>query len=280
MLSYRHAFHAGNHADVLKHVILVALLRHLRIKDKPFVFIDTHAGAGQYNLHEGYAQKNQEFHSGISRLLKCTDLPALLQEYVTLVRNINPDGELKCYPGSPVLARKMMRSQDRMCLFELHPGDHRHLRLNMQHTHLAKVEQANGFSSLKSHLPPVERRGLVLIDPSYEDKTDYQQVKNALQDGLKRFKTGIYAIWYPMLNRPEARHLPIHLKACPLPWINVTLQVARPQEDGFGMTRSGLFVLHPPWTLKQELETALPILTQLLAQDSTAGFTLETNEDQ
>ncbi|MEO8330894.1 MAG: 23S rRNA (adenine(2030)-N(6))-methyltransferase RlmJ, partial [Gallionella sp.] len=181
MLSYRHAFHAGNHADVLKHFIEVQLLHYLAQKDKPFWYIDTHAGAGCYSLESGYATQNAEYQSGIALLWERDDLPAPLAEYVALVKRINPDGQMKLYPGSPLIALEMLREQDRMRLFELHPTDSEILQQNFAgHGSQVLMQTADGFGALKALLPPPPRRALVLIDPPYEDKQDYRRVVAAL----------------------------------------------------------------------------------------------------
>jgi 23S rRNA (adenine2030-N6)-methyltransferase len=217
MLSYRHAFHAGSHADVLKHFIEVQLLRYLAQKDKPFWYIDTHAGAGCYELESGYAAQNEEYKSGIARLWARDDLPAPLADYVALVKRINPDGQMKLYPGSPLVALELLREQDRMRLFELHPTDHEILQQNFAgHGTQVLMQEADGFGALKALLPPPPRRALVLIDPSYEDKQDYRRVVEALREGLKRFANGIYAVWYPQLQRAEAWQLPVQLKQLPV----------------------------------------------------------------
>ncbi|OGT06154.1 MAG: 23S rRNA (adenine(2030)-N(6))-methyltransferase RlmJ, partial [Gallionellales bacterium RBG_16_57_15] len=206
MLSYRHAFHAGNHADVLKHFVEVQLLRYLAQKDKPFWYIDTHAGAGCYALDSGYATQNAEYESGIARLWQRDDLPAPLAEYVELVKRLNPDGQLRLYPGSPLVALELLREQDRLRLFELHPSDSEILRENFAgHGAQVLIQAADGFGALKALLPPPPRRALVLIDPPYEDKQDYRRVTAALCEGLQRFANGIYAVWYPQLQRAEAR---------------------------------------------------------------------------
>jgi 23S rRNA (adenine2030-N6)-methyltransferase len=280
MLSYRHAFHAGNHADVLKHLVEVQLLRYLAQKDKPFWYIDTHAGAGCYALDSGYATQNAEFESGIARLWQCDDLPATLAEYVALVRHFNPDGQLKLYPGSPLVALELMREQDKMRLFELHPTDSEILRENFAgHGGQVLVHEADGFGALKALLPPPPRRALVLIDPPYEDKQDYRHVVSALRDGLKRFANGMYAVWYPQLQRAEAKQLPEQLKKLPVKnWLHVALSVQAPSADGFGMHGSGMFVLNPPWTLHGVLQETMPYLVRHLGQDMHASFTLERQE--
>jgi len=277
MLSYRHAFHAGNHADVLKHFIEVQLLRYLAQKDKPFWYIDTHAGAGCYALDSGYAAQNAEYEGGIARLWQRDDLPAALAEYVELVKRLNPDGQLKLYPGSPLVALELVREQDRMRLFELHPSDSEILRENFAGREAqVLIQAADGFGALKALLPPPPRRALVLIDPPYEDKQDYRRVVEALREGLKRFANGIYAVWYPQLQRAEARQLPEQLKQLPLKsWLHVALSVQAPSEDGFGMHGSGMFIVNPPWILHSVLQEAMPYLAQHLGQGEGTGYTLE-----
>jgi 23S rRNA (adenine2030-N6)-methyltransferase len=281
MLSYRHAFHAGNHADVLKHFIEVQLLRYLAQKDKPFWYIDTHAGAGCYSLDTGYATQNAEYESGIARLWNRQDLPAPLADYVDLIKHLNPDGQMKLYPGSPLLALELLREQDRLRLFELHPTDHDILQENFAtDSRRVLIQKADGFGALKALLPPPPRRALVLIDPPYEEKQDYQRVITALQEGLKRFANGVYAVWYPQLQRAEARQLPQQLKQLEVrSWLHVALSVQGQSADGFGMHGSGMFILNPPWTLHDELKQVMPYLVQVLGQDDGAGFELEYQEN-
>ncbi len=280
MLSYRHAFHAGNHADVLKHLIEVQLLRHLMQKDKPFWYIDTHAGAGCYALNSGYAAQNAEFESGIARLWDRNDLPTALADYVALVKAINPDKKINLYPGSPLFALHLLRAQDRLRLFELHPTDSKLLQQNFAtESARVQVQSIDGFTALKALLPPPPRRALILIDPPYEDKQDYRRVITVLNESLKRFANGIYAIWYPQLQRPEARQLPEQLKRLPVKvWLHVALSIQAPGIGGFGMHGSGLFILNPPWTLYATLHALMPYLVAQLAQDEHAKFTLEKYE--
>lgn len=281
MLSYRHAFHAGNHADVLKHFVELELLRYLVQKDKPFWVIDTHAGAGCYALDSAYAAKNAEYESGIARLWETTDLPASLAGYVALVRQLNPDGALRLYPGSPLVALHVLREQDRMRLFELHPTDYALLEQNFAgHGSRVVLQQADGFGALKALLPPPPRRALVLIDPPYEEKQDYRRVVDALQEGLKRFATGTYAVWYPLLQRSESQQLAVKLKRLPAQnWLHVALSVQTPSADGFGMHGSGLFIINPPWTLHATLREVMPRLVSLLGQDGQGSFVLEQQAD-
>jgi 23S rRNA (adenine2030-N6)-methyltransferase len=277
MLSYRHAFHAGNHADVLKHFVQMQLLQYLAQKDKPFWVIDTHAGAGCYELLSGYAAKNAEYESGIARLWDAKGLPPALAEYVALVKRLNPEGRLKLYPGSPLVSQMLLRERDRLRLFELHPSDYEILTENfIAHDKQVMVQKSDGFAALKALLPPPPRRALVLIDPPYEEKQDYKRVVEALQEGLKRFANGTYAVWYPCLQREEAERLPDKLKRLPVKsWLHVALHVQTPSADGFGMHGSGMFILNPPWTLHATLQEVMPKLVALLGQDAGARFVLE-----
>ena len=280
MLSYRHAFHAGNHADALKHFIELQLLRHLARKDKPFWYIDTHAGAGCYALDSGYATLNAEYASGIARLWQRDDLPAPLADYVESVKRFNPDGELKLYPGSPLLAARLLREQDRMRLFEMHPADNALLRENFKgYGKRVLISASDGFGALKALLPPPPKRALVLIDPPYEDKQDYRRVVAALAEGIRRFPTGVYALWYPQLQRPEAGRLPEQLKSLPVKsWLHVALSVFGPGATEVGMRGSGLFIINPPWGLQEILQNVMPYLVEVLRQDEHAGFILENQE--
>ncbi len=280
MLSYRHAFHAGNHADLLKHFVLVQLLRYFNQKDKPYWFIDTHAGAGCYKLDSTYAKKNVEYETGIARLWSRHDLPPVVADYVDQVRALNDGGKLQRYPGSPLLALNLMRDADRLRLFELHSTDAQ--LLERQFADAGKrvaIRHADGFAEIKSVLPPPPRRGLVLIDPSYEDKRDYVRLIAALKEGISRFPTGTYLIWYPLLQRGDTRQLPEKLKRLPVKsWLQVNLTVHTPSEDGYGMHGSGLIVLNPPWTLLGTLQKVMPWLTLALAQDEGADYSLEISK--
>jgi 23S rRNA (adenine2030-N6)-methyltransferase len=278
MLSYRHAYHAGNHADVLKHLVLVAIARHLGQKPSPFWIVDTHAGAGRYALESEHSKKLGEWRDGIGRLWSVPDLPASVADYVQMVRTLNPDGQLRHYPGSPWLARELLRDSDRLRLFEMHSTDLRLLQEGFAGSGRAvSITGGDGFAGLRAILPPPPRRGLVLIDPSYETRADYAAVPKALQDSLKRFATGTYAVWYPLLAKPEARQLPERLKGTgPAQWLNATLEVKAPARDGFGMHGSGMFVVNPPWTLEKTLHETLPVLTELLAQGEGARWNLES----
>ena len=277
MLAYRHAFHAGNHADVLKHLVLVQVLRHMNRKDKPYWVIDTHAGAGGYALHEASAQKNAEYADGIERLWKSKDAPAAVADYLEQIRAFNTSGALLYYPGSPAIAHQLMREQDKLRLFELHPSDHRVLDATFGAQPGVQVRCADGFVALKSLLPPKDRRAVVLLDPSYELKTDYTALRHTLTDALQRFAVGTYAVWYPVLQRRESHLLPQQLRriAGQADWLDVRMQVREPDASGFGLLGSGMFVVNPPWTLQASLHEALPWLTGVLGQFKGAHFVLE-----
>jgi 23S rRNA (adenine2030-N6)-methyltransferase len=291
MFSYRHAFHAGNHADVLKHFITIQLLQYLNQKDTAYSYIDTHSGAGVYELDGAFASKNAEYDTGIGPLWNLTDMPAPIKEYVDLIRAMNPSGKMRYYPGSPYIADKVAREQDRLRLFELHPADSKLLADNFRklEEHAAAqgirptvrgkrvlVTRGDGFASLKALLPPPSRRGLVLIDPPYEDKQDYKKTKDVLAEALGRFPTGTYAVWYPLLQRMESRQFADKLKQLPAAeWLNVVLTTKKPTPDGFGLHSSGMFILNPPYTLEPMLKEVMPWLVKALGKDSGARFTLE-----
>lgn len=282
MLSYRHAFHAGNHADVLKHLVLLQSLRHATRKEKPLWYVDSHAGAGSYALDQGYALKNGEFTGGIGRLWEAEALPPALEDYLSAIRACNPDRKLRRYPGSPWLAHAALRAQDRLRLFELHPSDH--LALQQLFESVAATEhnrtiiaRQDGFAALRAVLPPPTRRALVLIDPPYEAKQDYEHLLTAVTDCLRRFATGTYILWYPLLQRPEPHRMVERLKRLVSDnWLDVTLSVQAPAATGFGMHGSGLFIINPAWTLPALLADTLPALRARLALDDSADFTLES----
>lgn len=277
MLAYRHAFHAGNHADVLKHLVLVQVLRHMNRKEKPYWVIDTHAGAGGYPLHEASAQKNAEYAEGIERLWNRKDAPEAVQDYLAQIRAFNTGGHLLYYPGSPAIAHQLMRPQDKLRLFELHPTDHRVLDATFGAQPGVQVRCADGFVSLKSLLPPQGRRAVVLLDPSYELKTDYAALRNTVSDALQRFAVGTYAVWYPVLQRRQSHLLPQQLRriAGQADWLDVRMQVREPDASGFGLLGSGMFLINPPWTLHATLREVLPWLTGVLGQFNGAHFALE-----
>ncbi len=279
MLSYRHAFHAGNHADVLKHYVLSLVLDYFNQKDKPYWYIDTHAGAGMYTLKSEFAQKNAEYETGIVRVMQAQNLPESLAKFITIANSFNIEGSLDFYPGSPKIAEFMLRKDDKLRLFELHPSDFKLLQENFKgKSKQANIEMQDGFSGIKAFLPPPTRRALVLIDPPYEIKEDYQHVVDCIKDSLKRFATGTYLIWYPLLQRPEPELMLKNLENLEInDWLNVSLTIEKPSSEGYGMHGSGMFVINPPWTLPKTLAEAMPILTSVLGLDANAHFTLHSN---
>ena len=320
MFSYRHAFHAGNHADVLKHTTLIALMKYLTQKDTALTVIDTHAGAGLYRLDGDYTETSGEAKDGVLRLFPKAEPPAeapaaptkpvkkakpaapvvlcpALQEYVDILRGLNPQfaesgnpAHLKIYPGSPFIAQQFLSGRDKLKLFELHPTDYKSLSGNIEQLGVGRqvaVAREDGFEALKTFLPPPARRAMVLCDPSYEMKSDYGRVSVCMADALKRFATGTYVVWYPVIPRPEAHDLPRKLKTLSVKasrsWLNAVLTVKSSKlttdEAGDvvrpGLPASGMFIINPPHTLKGELALALPQMVALLGQDRNASFTLE-----
>ncbi|RQO53804.1 23S rRNA (adenine(2030)-N(6))-methyltransferase RlmJ [Variovorax sp. KBW07] len=316
MFSYRHAFHAGNHADVLKHTVLIATLDHLLEKEAALTVIDTHAGAGLYRLDGDYAGTSGEAAEGILRLLSDKKEPAApapapaaktaakksapaaevpladaIARYLGVISDFNPKGGARVYPGSPFIVQHLLRDHDKLKLFELHPTDARTLDANIAQLEAGRqiaVLRDDGFGSATKFLPPPSRRALVLMDPSYEIKSDYGRVLDFAAEALKRFATGTYAIWYPIIPRPEAHDLPRRLKTMATkagkPWLHATLTVksskittdASGETHRPGLPASGMFLINPPYTLKPLLAAALPQLVERLAQDRHATFSLDS----
>lgn len=261
---------------MLKHVVLVQLLAHMAEKEKAFSFIDTHAGAGSYSLEGEFARKKAEFQTGIGRLWGKSGLPPALAEYLDQVKRMNPGGGLRTYPGSPQIALQMTRPQDRLHFFELHTTESKALQKFTAGERRASAHAADGFAGLKGVLPPPSRRALVLIDPSYEDKADYGRVLDCMRDALKRFATGVYAVWVPMVRRGESARLAGELEALAAgDWLHASLKVAPPPKDGLGLYGSGVFVFNPPWKLEAALAEALPVLARLLGGDRRAAYALK-----
>lgn len=284
MFSYRHAFHAGNHADVLKHLILIHSIQYLQEKDGALMLIDTHAGAGLYSLREGYASVSQESLGGIDRLWPRPEFKEPnFRDYQEVIASVNPNNALDFYPGSPFILAHYLRPQDRLRLFELHPSDIGLLQTNMaslsSHSQI-EVRQQDGFSFLKSLLPPPSRRGLVLIDPSYEIKSDYRAIETCLTEALERFVTGAFLIWYPVLQRHESMQLPKRLQALcdrfERPWLRAELRIAN-QGGEKRLQASGVWIINPVWTLAPYLEATLPVLQRVLGEDSGASSILEVS---
>jgi 23S rRNA (adenine2030-N6)-methyltransferase len=313
MFSYRHAFHAGNHADVLKHTVLIAMLKHLTEKDAALTVLDTHAGAGLYRLDGDYAETSGEAANGLFRLIseqKVPEVPvnatklatkkvaskpversAAIQDYLDLIATFNAKGSYKVYPGSPFIIQRFLSGRDKLKAFELHPTDSKTLVANIAQLEAGRqvaVLKEDGFEGVKKFLPPPARRALLLCDPSYEIKSDYARVTDMIADSLKRFATGTYAVWYPIIPRPEAHDVPRKLKTLAnkagKSWLNATLTVKSSKltsdEAGEtirpGLPASGMFIINPPHTLKAAMQAALPEMVSLMAQDQHATFGLES----
>jgi 23S rRNA (adenine2030-N6)-methyltransferase len=302
MFSYRHAFHAGNHADVLKHTVLIATLRHLMQKEAGLTMVDTHAGAGIYRLDGDFTETGGEAKDGVIKLMgalrpaqgKAAPSTPAIDDYLDLVASFNPSGALRVYPGSPFVMHQLLRteSRDKLKLFELHPTDSRTLSANIAQLEAGRqvaVALEDGFEGLKPLLPPPpsatgSRRALVLMDPSYELKSDYGKVSACIQEQIKRFPTGTYLVWYPIIPRPEAHDLPRRLKTlsnqAKRPWLHATLAIGQDPthgpDDRPGLTASGMFVVNPPHTLKASLQAALPVLLEVLGRGRGKAQSVET----
>jgi 23S rRNA (adenine2030-N6)-methyltransferase len=276
MLAYRHAFHAGNHGDVLKHLVYLRVLQHVQHKDKGVRIIDTHAGAGGYSLESRYAQRHEEYEEGVGRLWAQSERPLLVDDYLGIIRAFNPDGVLRQMPGSPAIARHLMRPQDQLRLFELHPTDHKVLSSYLGSQPGTEVHHRDGFTAMKSVLPPPTRRAVLLIDPSYEGDADYTRVLATVREALERFPEAVILVWYPQVQKVLARELPRRLTAAaPKGWVHARLTVKPVDAKGFGLAGSGMVVINPPHTLHGELQTLLPWLVGALGQYDGAGHRLE-----
>lgn len=273
MLSYRHSFHAGNHADVLKHTVQSLIIESLKEKDKPFLYLDTHAGAGRYQLSGEHAERTGEYLEGIARIWAQESVPEELKTYFEAVSALNPRGDLRFYPGSPLIAAHLLRDHDKLNISELHPSDFPLLRNEFSRDNRARVVREDGYQQLKSQLPPSSRRGFVLIDPPYELKSDYQAVVKGIQEGHRRFATGTYAVWYPVVLRQQIKRMVKDFQATGIRKILQIELAVRPDSDQRGMTASGMIVINPPWKLESQMRSVLPWLHNVLVPEGT-GHTL------
>ena len=272
MLSYRHSYHAGNHADVLKHIVLTLCINALKEKEKPFLYLDTHSGAGRYLLKSEHSEKTGEYLSGINLLWQQPNIPELLNTYLSVIKRYNPFSELKYYPGSPLIAKQLLRQQDKLNLTELHPTDYPLLRQEFSKNKRAKVLREDGFAQLKSKLPHEFRRGIILIDPSYEIKDDYQIIPKALFEAYKRFATGVYLIWYPVVSRTQTQKMIDSIIKLGIRRISQFELAIKPDNNQKGMTASGMLVINPPWKLHAQMQTILPWLKNTLDVEKTGSF--------
>jgi len=278
MLSYRHAFHAGNFADVLKHSVLTLTLDYMTRKEKAFSYIDSHAGAGMYQLYDDYAQKTGEYKNGIEKILNANDIPDELNDYVELIQSINvqetSSKTLSLYPGSPGIAKQILRRQDNAHLFDLHPTDFNLLNEFTQRWKKSFVKQADGYQGVLAVVPPPSRRAVVLIDPPYELKDDYPKAVNTIVKAYQKFATGTYILWYPVVTRTLIDQMEQNFKNSTIKNVLQVEFCLTADSDEYGMTGTGLFIVNPPWQLATQLATILPFMKKTLGS-SQSTFTCQ-----
>ncbi|MBB4007494.1 23S rRNA (adenine(2030)-N(6))-methyltransferase RlmJ [Allorhizobium taibaishanense] len=273
-MNYRHIYHAGNFADVLKHAVLARLIVYLQQKDKAFRVLDTHAGIGLYDLSSTEAQKTGEWQDGIGKLLEAQLTPAaaeVLKPYLDAVRALNPEGGIDRYPGSPKLARDLFRPQDRLSAMELHPDDSRALARLFEGDYQVRVTELDGWLALGAHLPPKEKRGIVLVDPPFELDGEYERLVDGLVKAHRRFGNGVYCLWYPIKKGAPIAAFHEALKESGIPKMLCAELSVKSDRDLTGLSGSGLIVVNPPFTLKDEMHALLPELKRVLAQDRYAS---------
>jgi 23S rRNA (adenine2030-N6)-methyltransferase len=277
-LNYRHAFHAGSFADVFKHAVLGRILHYLRGKEPAFRVIDTHAGAGLYDLTGSEASRSGEWHDGVERLMAAelaAPVAALLSPYIEVIGALNEPGRLKLYPGSPAIIRAWLRPQDRLIACELEPKAATALAGHLRGDSRIKTLEIDGWTALSAYVPPPERRGLVLVDPPYEEDSDFHRLSHDMAAAHRKWATGIYALWYPIKGRGEADALAKRLVRLGIPKILRAELIVSPVSDPARLNGSGLILVNPPWTLEKELATLLPALAGLLGRDGKGKFTLD-----
>lgn len=275
MLSYRHAFHAGNFADVIKHVVLVAVLRYMTRKASPLCYIDTHAGAGAYDLHAGSAEKTREADLGIARIRDAGDAPGPVAAYLDLLRRFNGDGEIRRYPGSPWITAEMLRPNDRLMLCELHGSDFPELQKLFRQDRRVHCYAEDGYRFGIGLVPPAERRGLIFMDPSYELADEYDTAMATLRRMHRRFATGTYALWYPILDERRTSALRKAVQESAMrDVLNLELRVAEGKSPR-GMYGCGMILVNPPWTLRDAMELALPYLAKKMGRSGDFSYRIE-----
>jgi 23S rRNA (adenine2030-N6)-methyltransferase len=273
-MNYRHAFHAGNHADVLKHYVLSRLIALLSRKEAPFAYLDSHAGVGLYDLQGDQASRTGEWLQGIARLWQAEDVPDQLVDYLEVIRAMNPDGVLRHYPGSPELARMLTREQDRLYLNEKHPEDGRLLKENMAGDRRVAVHLGEGWHVSRALLPTREKRVLLLIDPPFEQADEQERCVQALNEAIGRMRQAVVAIWYPIKELGQLRRFYRDLEKSNAPKLLRIELYVHPADDAQRLNGSGLVISNPPWGLEDELKQILPWLTTLLGQ-SQAGWRMD-----
>jgi 23S rRNA (adenine2030-N6)-methyltransferase len=277
-MNYRHAYHAGNFADVVKHAVLARIVEYLKLKEKAFRVIDTHAGIGLYDLSAEEAQKTGEWQDGIGRLVDATlkpEIANLLNPLLGAVHAMNPDGGLRFYPGSPLIVRHLLRKQDRLSAIELHPADAALLRERFAGDFQARVIELDGWLALGAHLPPKEKRGLVLIDPPFEQEGEFDRLVDGLVRAHRRWPGGIFALWYPLKDRAAVNRFRADLVETGIPKVLDIRFEVRPPSPEPRLDGTGMIVVNPPYQLEAELRTLLPALKTLLAESPHAKWAVE-----
>lgn len=275
MLSYRHAFHAGNFADVVKHVTLSALLEALLRKATPCYVQDTHAGCGMYDLGSAEARQGAEYTAGIARILAGTGAPGCVEDYARLVRQFNPAGDLRYYPGSPAIMQKMLREQDRLLLTELHPQDHESLYRQFRHDKRIAIHRQDAYQGLKAFLPPKEKRGLVFIDPPYELKDEYARVAQGLALAYERWRNGVFAIWYPLMSQRLHNMFLQDIEASGMRKILRAELLIEPLRTEKRFAGCGILIVNPPWQLEETLAQCYAWLLPVLQTDTCGSWRVE-----
>ena len=276
MLSYRHGYHAGNAADVLKHFILTYVLDYIKKKDKGFIFIDSHAGAGKYLISDPYMQKNKEYLQGIKKILQLKNDNIFLKKYLDLIKSINFNSELKIYPGSCYLAARSLRPNDNLYFFELHPKEFLNLKKNFENDSRVIIENRDSYQRLNKLLPPKEKRAVILIDPSYELKDEYEKVLKMLSDCYKKFPLGVYIIWYPVLKSKKSEKFIFNVLK--KNYKNLSHVEMITDNLNNGMQGSGLFILNCPWSIENDIKKSLETIFDCLKKNNNVSkFTFKNN---
>ncbi len=280
MLSYRHAYHAGNFADVMKHTVLVQLLQYLTRKATPVCYIETHAGAGTYDLQSAHAAKTNEYQDGIGVFWNDVSLPGAMQTYLELVRAGNPHGKLRQYPGSPVIAQRLLRAHDRLELYELHTSDFALLKNECRGARRVRCHHGDGLSAAIAMVPPIERRALVFVDPSYEMKDEYQRVIETVQRMHRRFATGVYALWYPVIDRRLVDSIRRSFEESRMRHV-LNLELLIETDDRRpGMRGCGMVIVNPPWTITADVQPVLALLAERLGRNGSGACNISQWVDE
>lgn len=268
-MNYRHTYHAGNFGDVFKHILLIELITALQRKENPFCILDTHAGIGLYDLSAATTQKLKEYKSGVNKIVAEKNLPDAAKKYIDCIMSFNPGNtSVKIYPGSPMIAKYFLRAEDQLILSELHPNDYALLKKKFRGKKNTAVHHQDAYLSLKAFLPPKARRGLILIDPPYENNNEYTQINQGLAEAIQRFETGVYAIWYPIKDKSPLKKFSTSIK---LPMIAAELTVF-PETSPLHLNGCGMLIINPPWKFDTALKNILPWLWEKLSVEKQGRY--------